>query len=363
MQWNAFKTGRVWYALITLLYVDILDTTGTLYSMAKFAGLRDPITLDFENSTLAYCVDAFSISMGALMGTSPVTAFVESATGIAEGGRTGLTAITISLCFLLSVFFAPIFASIPAWATGSALIIVGSLMIRNVKEINWEYPGDAIPAFLTLILIPLTYNIAYGVIAGVGSYVLLNGGVGVVRWGSKGRVRPTLYELGERWSVPPGGLVPGWMRRGVRGVRSGRKGWWRVWEDAEADEQGVLRGVGVQSSVQSSGGQGSVATAEYGGQYGGRYGAGESLYGPRSPGSGHGSGPRSPEMGIDSVEKQRRGRGMQGVVLGHQNGMGMGMGMPRFENGMGMEGEDDSGSEKDLGLGVSVSGYPPRKFA
>ena len=72
----------MWYALVTFLYVDILDTTGTLYSMAKFAGLRDPVTLDFERSTIAYCIDAFSISMGALMGVSPVTAYVESATGI-----------------------------------------------------------------------------------------------------------------------------------------------------------------------------------------------------------------------------------------------------------------------------------------
>lgn len=107
------------------------DTTGTLYSMAKFAGLRDPVTLDFENSTIAYCVDAFSISMGALMGTSPVTAFIESATGISEGGKTGITAIVTGLAFFVSVFFAPIFASIPAWATGGALVIVGSLMIRK----------------------------------------------------------------------------------------------------------------------------------------------------------------------------------------------------------------------------------------
>ena len=77
-----YLNHKVWYALVTMLYVDILDTTGTLYSMAKFAGLRDPVTMDFERSTIAYCVDAFSISIGALMGTSPVTAFVESATGI-----------------------------------------------------------------------------------------------------------------------------------------------------------------------------------------------------------------------------------------------------------------------------------------
>ena len=121
----------MWYALVTFLYVDILDTTGTLYSMAKFAGLRDPVTLDFENSTIAYCVDAFSISMGALMGTSPVTAFIESATGISEGGKTGITAMITGLMFFISVFFAPIFASIPPWATGGALVIVGSLMIRK----------------------------------------------------------------------------------------------------------------------------------------------------------------------------------------------------------------------------------------
>ena len=99
--------------------------------MAKFAGLRDPVTLDFENSTIAYCVDAFSISMGSLMGTSPVTAFVESATGISEGGKTGITAIVVGIMFFVSVFFAPIFASIPSWATGGALVIVGSLMIRK----------------------------------------------------------------------------------------------------------------------------------------------------------------------------------------------------------------------------------------
>jgi len=85
-----YSNGKVWYALGTMLYVDILDTTGTLYSMAKFADLRDPVTMDFERSTVAYCVDAFCISMGSLMGTSPVTAFVESATGIAGGSSFSL---------------------------------------------------------------------------------------------------------------------------------------------------------------------------------------------------------------------------------------------------------------------------------
>lgn len=207
-----YKNGHVWYALITFLYVDILDTTGTLYSMAKFAGLRDPVTLDFENSTIAYCVDAFAISMGALMGTSPVTSFVESATGISEGGKTGLTAITTGLAFFVSVFFAPIFSSIPGWATGGALVIVGSLMIRNAREINWDYIGDAVPAFLTLVIIPLTYNIAYGVIAGIISYLLINGIALALRKASGGRViPPNYYEDSEEWVVPPGSMVPAWV--------------------------------------------------------------------------------------------------------------------------------------------------------
>ncbi|KAI9461529.1 permease family-domain-containing protein [Russula earlei] len=217
-----YTNGKVWYALITMLYVDIFDTTGTLYSMAKFAGLRNPVTMDFERSTVAYCVDAFSISMGALMGTSPVTAFVESATGISEGGKTGLTAITTGLAFFVSVFFSPIFASIPSWATGGALVIVGTLMIRNVREINWDYIGDAVPAFLTIIVIPLTYNIAYGVIAGIISYVLLNGVPWLLRKVGGDCFTPPNFGDAEEWVVPPGGIIPVWMRY-VHGYLTGRR--------------------------------------------------------------------------------------------------------------------------------------------
>ncbi|KAJ7585632.1 permease family-domain-containing protein [Mycena floridula] len=214
---NEFHSnGRVWYALITFLYVDILAFISTLYSMAKFAGLRDPVTFDFENSTTAYCVDAFCISMGALMGTSPVTAFIESATGISEGGKTGITAIITGLAFLVSVFFAPIFASIPSWATGGALVIVGSLMLRNVRDINWDYIGDAVPAFLTIIIIPLSYNIAYGVITGIVSYMFLNGTAWLIRKCTGGRVEPPNLELSEEWVVPPGGMMPPWFAKITR---------------------------------------------------------------------------------------------------------------------------------------------------
>jgi AGZA family xanthine/uracil permease-like MFS transporter len=208
-----YSNPRVWYAVVTLIYVDILDTTGTLYSMAKFAGLRDPVTLDFEGSTMAYCVDAFSISMGALVGTSPVTAFIESATGISEGGKTGITAIVVGIMFFVSVFFAPIFASIPGWATGGALIIVGSLMIRNVREINWDYIGDAVPAFVTLIIIPLSYNIAYGLIAGIFTYICINFIPWIIRKLSSNQIVPPNYDASEEWTVPPGSIFPSWMLR------------------------------------------------------------------------------------------------------------------------------------------------------
>nr|GAT50068.1 purine transporter [Mycena chlorophos] len=207
-----YGNGRVWYALVTFIYVDILDTTGTLYSMAKFANLRDPITMDFENSTIAYCVDAFSISMGALMGTSPVTAFIESATGISEGGKTGITAMVTGLCFFVSVFFAPIFASIPSYATGGALVIVGSLMARNVREVNWDYVGDSLPAFVTILMVPLTYNIAYGLIAGVGTYAVLNGVPWVIMKVSGGRIVPPNLHMREEWIIPQH-MAPYWLRR------------------------------------------------------------------------------------------------------------------------------------------------------
>ncbi|RYP25783.1 hypothetical protein DL767_008289 [Monosporascus sp. MG133] len=151
-------------ALMTFLYVDIIDCTATLYSMAKFCGVVEEDG-DFPRSTIAYCTDAACISIGSLFGCSPVTAFIESGAGIAEGGRTGLTAIATGVCFLLSLFFAPILASVPPWATGGTLVLVGCLMIRQVCNINWQYIGDAVPSFVTLAFMPFSYSVAYGLIA------------------------------------------------------------------------------------------------------------------------------------------------------------------------------------------------------
>ncbi|XWS56957.1 hypothetical protein CRYUN_Cryun09bG0130200 [Craigia yunnanensis] len=172
----SFKTigkGYFWEALVTFLYVDILDTTGTLYSMARFAGFTNQ-NGDFEGQYFAFMSDAMSIVVGSLLGTSPVTAFIESSTGIREGGRTGLTALTVAGYFFLAFFFTPLLASIPAWAVGPPLILVGVLMMRAVVEIEWDDMRQAIPAFVTLILMPLTYSIAYGLIGGIGTYIVLH---------------------------------------------------------------------------------------------------------------------------------------------------------------------------------------------
>ncbi|XP_008782630.1 adenine/guanine permease AZG1 [Phoenix dactylifera] len=173
LSFSSIGQGHFWEALVTFLYVDILDTTGTLYSMARFAGFVDE-NGDFEGQYFAFMSDATAIVAGSLLGTSPVTAFIESSTGIREGGRTGLTALTVAGYFFLALFFTPLLASIPAWAVGPPLVLVGVLMMKSVAEIDWDDMKEAIPAFLTLILMPLTYSIAYGLIGGIGAYILLH---------------------------------------------------------------------------------------------------------------------------------------------------------------------------------------------
>jgi len=173
LSFSQFGTSQLWVALITFLYIDILDTTGTLFSMAKFAGFVDAKG-NFPGQYFAFMSDATAIIAGSLLGTSPVTTFIESSTGIREGGRTGLTAITVSFYFFLSLFLTPLLASIPPWAVGPALVIVGVMMMKSVVEINWEDLQEAIPAFVTIILMPLTYSIAYGLIGGITTYIALH---------------------------------------------------------------------------------------------------------------------------------------------------------------------------------------------
>lgn len=206
-------------ALFTFLYVDIVDCTATLYSMARFSGVVDPSTGDFPRSTLAYCIDAVAISIGSLFGCSPITAFIESGAGIMEGGRTGLTAMTAGMCFLVSIFFAPIFASIPPWATGCTLIIVGCMMMRQVTSVNWAFIGDALPAFVTIATMPFTYSVAYGLIAGLLTYTVLNGAIYLTKVVSKGRIEPPDADAAEYWTINPSSGRAPWFIRVAKGSR------------------------------------------------------------------------------------------------------------------------------------------------
>ncbi|KAL3427064.1 xanthine/uracil permease [Phlyctema vagabunda] len=219
-------------ALFTFLYVDILDCTGTLYSMARFCGAMDEDTQDFEGSAAAYLIDAAGITIGSLFGSSPVTAYIESGAGISEGGKTGITACVTGLCFFISLFFAPIFASIPPWATGCTLILVGAMMARACTDINWRYIGDSVPAFLTMALMPFTFSIAYGLIAGIVTYIVLNGTAWIILKISRGRVAPFDYEQKDYWTYKvKGGLLPAWLVRMFKGKRD----FWRDYEDDSED--------------------------------------------------------------------------------------------------------------------------------
>eukprot|EP01023_Acetabularia_acetabulum_P020667 TRINITY_DN207_c0_g1_i14.p1 TRINITY_DN207_c0_g1~~TRINITY_DN207_c0_g1_i14.p1 ORF type:complete len:563 (+),score=126.84 TRINITY_DN207_c0_g1_i14:182-1870(+) len=176
---KGIDTGDFWVAFATFLYVDFLDTTGTLFSMATYLTNYIPDFMDsrgnFPGSTVAFMTDGIATIVGSLCGTSPVTTYIESAAGIREGARTGLAAVVTGFWFFVSLFFNPLLSNVPPYATGPALIIVGALMSANVVRIRWDRLGDAIPAFLTLAIMPLTYSIAYGIIAGLGSWIVLNG--------------------------------------------------------------------------------------------------------------------------------------------------------------------------------------------
>ncbi|KAF3937994.1 hypothetical protein ABW19_dt0206999 [Dactylella cylindrospora] len=225
-EWNLSGAGGQFaLALFTFLYVDILDVTGTLYSMVRFCGVVDPETGDFERQTIAYTTDATMISIGALFGTSPVTAFIESGAGIAQGAKTGLAAMSAGVCFFIAIFFAPIFASIPPWATGGALMLVGCMMMKAVMGINWNYAGDAIPAFATLIFMPFSYSIAYGLIAGILCYTVLNGTTWALKLVTGGRLKPADEDIKEYWTykLPDGAATP-WFIRALKGEK-------RFWED------------------------------------------------------------------------------------------------------------------------------------
>jgi AGZA family xanthine/uracil permease-like MFS transporter len=168
--------GGVGLSLIEIvfvfLFVDLFDNVGTLVAVTKRAGLvaADGSIPRLNRILLA---DSASVLVGAVAGTSPVTSYIESAAGVAVGGRTGLTSIVVGVLFLVTLFFAPLVQAIPAAATAPALILIGALMMGALAEIEWSDPSAAIPAFLTVIMIPLTYSIANGLAFGITSHAIL----------------------------------------------------------------------------------------------------------------------------------------------------------------------------------------------
>ena len=176
--------------IFAFLFVDIFDTLGTLIGVSSKANMldKDGKLPRIKGALLA---DAIATSAGAVLGTSTTTTFVESAAGVTEGGRTGLTAVVTGLLFLLSVIFSPLFLTIPSFATAPALIIVGFYMIASVAKIDWENMLEAIPAFLCILSMPLMYSISEGIAMGVISWTILHLCAGK----AKGKVSVLMYVL------------------------------------------------------------------------------------------------------------------------------------------------------------------------
>jgi Permeases len=159
--------------VFTFLFVDMFDTIGTIVGVATNAGMVDAKG-NPKRLNQAFMADAIGTVAGSLLGTSTVTTYVESASGVSQGGRSGLTAFSIACCFVLALFFAPLFTAIPGSAVCPALVIVGLFMLSPVKDIPLEDISESIPAYLTLILMPMTYSISNGIMIGLIFYVVLN---------------------------------------------------------------------------------------------------------------------------------------------------------------------------------------------
>ena len=166
------KKNYVVEILFTLLFMDLFDTIGTLVGVATKAKMLDE-NGRVPNIKKALLSDAIGTTFGGCVGTSTVSTFVESAAGVAEGGRTGLTAVVTAIMFALALFFSPVFASITSAVTAATLILVGLFMIEPIREINLQDYTESIPAFLTIIMMPFTGSISDGIMFGIISYIIL----------------------------------------------------------------------------------------------------------------------------------------------------------------------------------------------
>ena len=188
-EWNNILTLDMLAVVFTFLFIDMFDTVGTLVGVCTKAKLIDEKGHIFRLKH-AFMADSIATTVGAILGTSTTTTYVESAAGVTQGGRSGLTALSVAGCFAVSLFFSPLFLSIPAAATAPALIIVGLLMLEAVKNIPFDDFSESIPAFICLLTMPLTYSISNGILLGMISYVLMN-----MICGKFKKITPIMYIL------------------------------------------------------------------------------------------------------------------------------------------------------------------------
>ena len=172
-EWAHILSWDMLAVVFTFLFIDMFDTMGTVIGVSQKAGFVDEKG-NVEDIDKVFMADSIGTVCGACLGTSTTTTYVESSAGVGEGGRTGLTAFSAAVCFVLALFFAPIFLGIPSSATAPALILVGVMMMEPVVRIDWTDFREAIPAFVTLILMPVSYSISDGILIGLITYVVLN---------------------------------------------------------------------------------------------------------------------------------------------------------------------------------------------
>ena len=172
-EWNNVFSLDMLVVVFTLLFIDMFDTIGTLVGVSTKAGMIDEKGR-VKNIKQAFMADAIATTVGACLGTSTTTTYVESASGVAVGGRSGLTAFTVGICFAIAMFFSPLFLSIPAAATAPVLILVGLMMLENITKVEFHDFSEAIPAFVCLIAMPMTYSISNGILLGIIAYAVVN---------------------------------------------------------------------------------------------------------------------------------------------------------------------------------------------
>ena len=188
-EWSQVLSWDMLVVVFTFLFIDMFDTIGTVVGVSVKSGMIDKDG-HVDGISKILMADAVATTAGACFGTSTTTTYIESASGVAEGGRTGLTSFVVAVCFAIALLFSPVFLAIPGAATGAVLVIVGVMMMAPIRNIEWDDYSEAIPAFITAVMMPLAYSIAHGILLGMISYVVINACTGKFK-----KISPTMWVL------------------------------------------------------------------------------------------------------------------------------------------------------------------------